>query len=291
MIIKVDGVRGGVYVGKAGDVRGTKRVVVDEAGEEVGGLVQRVSVNPSSSSAVGARGTSPAPQESVGSSMLSSGEAGRQVTREALRFLFSDDGIVFREFLLDEVSQAVDAISRDAIRELFLQTGLPKTFVPRVFKALAPKLNDKDRSVVDSLTKLLSFLLKENGGDISGTVGGMNTGVGGSGGVSALLTFTNKPENRRKIIELLPVIREFAPNMRDFGRQIVARLVEKGASRAIKASTDFIFALPEQKTQVNVERQSALSRVPSQGSSSSKRSGENVVELGGFGYRATGRGR
>ena len=40
------------------------------------------------------------------------------MTREALKFFFSDDGAVLREFVLDEISAGVDALSRDALREL-----------------------------------------------------------------------------------------------------------------------------------------------------------------------------
>lgn len=68
---KVDGLRGGVDLGTGGDFVGTKAVAVSAA----------------NSGAV-------LPQQRQGSS---------DAARDALRFLFSDEGDFFREFILDEV--------------------------------------------------------------------------------------------------------------------------------------------------------------------------------------------
>ena len=90
--------------------------------------------------------------------------------RESLRFLFSDDGVFFREFLLEEIVSGVDALSRDASRTLAVSLGVRGAFVPGALRALAPELTDKDRKVIDNIQRLLTFLLGGDGA-ASGAVG------------------------------------------------------------------------------------------------------------------------
>ena len=80
-----------MYVGRGGDSVGTKRV-------------EAVSL-----------ATSPA-----SSRMSTRNSNSNSAAREALKFFFSDEGALFREFLLDEVCDGVDALSREAARELFI---------------------------------------------------------------------------------------------------------------------------------------------------------------------------
>jgi len=195
---KVDGIRGDTYVGTAGEAIGTKKVLVNND-DNVSGLVQR------------RRETSK--EKNLNRE--------KSITRDALKFFFNDDGKVFREFVLDEVSNGVDAISRDAVRELFIRLNIRGNTVPPLFKALAPKLTDDDKKVVDSITKLVNFL----SGDFS------------------LATTNNDPASRiRTLQSLIPTLREFAPNMRTFALQIISRLVEKSTSRLLRATADQIFA-------------------------------------------------
>ena len=202
---KVDGIRGGVYVGKGGDAVGTKKV----------NLAETAAFASSSSSAAAA----PAEQSS-------------DVTKEALKFLFSDDGYLLRDFMLEETCNMVDALSRDAARELFIRLGVRGAAVPGIFRALAPKLTEKDKRTVDSIFKLLSFLI----GDTPSSASDMSPN-----GIAGVLSNARKPENRQKLAQLLPVLREFAPNMRAFGLQIVSRLAEKSTARVLRASADAIF--------------------------------------------------
>ena len=106
---KVDGQRGGVYVGKAGDARGTKQVSLVSAAsvEGITGLVPGRGGSSSASS-----NESPA-----------GGPPDDSSTREALKFFFSNDGRLVREFVLEEVCNTVDALSRDATRELLISLG------------------------------------------------------------------------------------------------------------------------------------------------------------------------
>ena len=114
---KVDGQRGGVYVGKAGDARGTKEVSMVSAASVEGltGLVP----GRGGSSTVGGGGAS----TSTETSSSSGGPSDDKSTREALKFFFSNDGRLVREFVLEEVCNTVDALSRDATRELLISLG------------------------------------------------------------------------------------------------------------------------------------------------------------------------
>ena len=195
---KVDGVRGEVYVGTAGEALGTRKVLVTND-DMVSGLVQRRRETNTNTNTI----------------------KEKSVARDALKFFFNDEGVVFREFVLDEICNGVDAISRDAVRELFIRLNIRSNNIPPLFRALAPKLTEDDRKIVDSVTKLVTFL----SGDFS------------------LASSDSDPTSRlRSLQSLLPTLREFAPNMRSFGLQIVSRLVEKSTSRLLRATADQIFA-------------------------------------------------
>lgn len=210
---KVNGLRGNIYVGKSGDARGTRKVEISDVSNlNIRGLVQR---------------------RSVGSQVSSSSRSGGDSTREALRFFFSSDGALLREFMLDEICNTADALSRDAVRELFIRLGLQGR-VPPLLKALAPRLSDSDKRTVDNISKLVSFLTGIGASDSTGFSLSSN-------GISSLLNSVRDSGSRRKLTTLLPTLREFAPNMQAFGNLIISRLLEKGASRLIKASSDAIF--------------------------------------------------
>lgn len=91
-------------------------------------------------------------------------------TREALRFMFSDQGKFFREFIMEELARSVDALSRDQARQVVVALGLESVLVPvllpgaKPFVPLAPVVTEEDRKVVANITKIVAFLL---GGDAS----------------------------------------------------------------------------------------------------------------------------
>merc|ERR1719163_1120613 len=51
-------------------------------------------------------------------------------TREALQFVLSPQGSIFREFLLDEAVKGIDALSRDNAARVLQQVGLGDATVP-----------------------------------------------------------------------------------------------------------------------------------------------------------------
>ena len=230
--------------------------------------------------------------------------------RASLRFLFSDDGAFFREFLLDEIVGGVDALSRDASRSLAMSIGLRGSLIPGPLRALAPELTDRDRKVIDNIQRLLAFFLGDESslmGDAGsagealakaflqplaslspsaaqllsrsnpsnraeGLMGGFatagSTGLGGLGGprssssnedinpVTDRLWASSSAfggDSRRGVgfgggsnlsqmsQELAPVLAEFAPAMRVFGRQIVGRLAEKLTARLVRYTATEVF--------------------------------------------------
>lgn len=221
---KVDGVRGSKVVGKAGDFSGSQVVDTSERDTDIDGGRFRVST------------------VSNGAPVLT-GSANTDVddeksTREALRFFFGPDGEVFREFMLEEIVTVVDASGRQTVQELVNRIpgvgGLP---VPSLFRALNPKLSEEDRRMVSQIGKLVQFLL----GDFEGAL---------------------EPETGRRSVDterlrkLIPVAREYAPQLREFGTLLVARLTEKNLSRGLSWASERI-SPPSSRTFAGTSRTSA----------------------------------
>jgi aarF domain-containing kinase len=199
---KVDGVRGRRDVGSAGDFTGSQVVDTSDRDTDIDGGRFRVS---------NIGGSDPGPQT----------QEDKDTAREALRFFFSPEGSPFRDFLLEEIVTVVDASSREATQELARRLGLGNLPVPSFVRAMSPALSDNDRRMVSQIGTLVQFLL----GDFEGILGG---GTGGSGGVLSA-------QNRLRA--LIPVVREYGPQLRDFGGLLVARLTEKALSRSLNWAT------------------------------------------------------
>ena len=141
---KVDGVRGSKTVGRAGDFRGSQIVDTSDRDTDIDG--GRFRVGPSSSSTSSIVATAAAAQAPDNNVITPVND--ERTVREALRFFFSPEGEVFREFMLEEVVTVVDASGRDSAQELVRSLGvfgnLPGA---SLVKALSPALNEKDRQV------------------------------------------------------------------------------------------------------------------------------------------------
>jgi aarF domain-containing kinase len=190
---KVNGVRGTKVVGSAGDFVGSQVVDTSDRNTDVGD--GRFRVNAGALNRSLANGNNQKEQD-------------EKTVREALRFFFSPEGQVFRDFLLEEVVTVVDASSRDALRELTKSLGVNILPVPSVFRALVPELNEKDRQMVQEIRVLIKFLF----GDFE----------------------AGNTRNSQRLRNLIPIVREYAPQLRDFGSLLVVRLSEKSLSRGLK---------------------------------------------------------
>jgi len=215
---KVGGVRGGVNLGDAdGSKAGTKKVV---ASSSQNSQAQPQSPSPSPSP-FGDGGDGGRLAFSSGAS--SSADANGDGARSALKFFFSPTGKVFREFLLEEIVNSVDAVSRNALFELGRRFGLgagsSRFLFPgaKLLLSTSPPLSKKDKENLDQITKLLSFLQGYGGGD-----GG---GEGAVGGGRALA---------RSATQLAPIVREFSQETNEFVATVILRLTEMRISRGLR---------------------------------------------------------
>ena len=276
---KVDGVRGGVYVGQAGDSRGTKalkdedgaaarsaldayRAEVEEtqqlAGDDV--FVGRVvptrgpaSPRPSAAAAAAAAATTAATtatttEEATAAAAAEETAQAASNAREALRFFFSDDGELFRGFLLDEVVNAADALSRSALAQLVASPvagalgalpmpGPVRRINEQLFTSLAPPLTEKDEKVVAALQKLIAFFAGDLDLESAAVEQGEQAGgpqqpgsAAGGGGLAAVAP--PDAETLQKVRAVLPVLQEHQAEMQAFGLEIVIRLTELQTARA-----------------------------------------------------------
>lgn len=193
---KVDGVRGRKTLGQAGDFAGSQIVDTSERDTDIDGGRFRVS-QPSS------------PNGSTGGTISLQTTNDERTVREALRFFFGPEGETFREFMLEEIVTAADAMSRDGLRVLARDLGLRNVPTPAFLQAMSPPLNDNDRKMVNQIEKLVGFLF-----------GDFDTAL-----------------DSARLRKLIPIVREYAPQLRDFGVLLVARLAEKNLSRGLRHAT------------------------------------------------------
>lgn len=240
---KVDGVRGGVYVGQAGDSRGTK-ALLDEDGAAARSALDAYRADFESQSNGGKDGSAgriftpitPTPTTAAitaAQEEILTGEATEKTAsnaREALRFFFSVEGEIFRGFLLEEVVVAADALSRSALARLVASPvvsaldslpmpGQVREINKQLFASLSPPLTAKDEKVVASLQKLIAFfsgdLDLEKNDQLQETVG-------------------SNAETLRKVRAVLPVLQEYRPEMQRYGVELAVCLTELQASRALR---------------------------------------------------------
>lgn len=209
---KVEGKRGNRYVGKAGDYRGSQLVDISDRQQitpQPRGMVQPAGVEEEAGRFRVTMRMKDADETEVSSALKQKEADDRdaRTVREALRFFFCPEGQVFREFMLEEVVTMVDATSREALEEIIRSTLGGRERIPSLFRALSPQLSQREQHVVKQIRKLIQFLL---GGEFSGN--------------------SNDSDRLRKV---LPIFREYAPQLREFGGLLMVRLGEKSISRGI----------------------------------------------------------
>ncbi|PWZ27323.1 Uncharacterized protein sll0005 [Zea mays] len=94
--------------------------------------------------------------------------------RAALAFLLSERGNFFREFILDEIVKAIDAISREQLIQIAASFGIGNaapvfSMVPVRARALLPTITEEDRVILNNVEKVVKFLTS---GTATPTVGG-----------------------------------------------------------------------------------------------------------------------
>lgn len=84
-------------------------------------------------------------------------------TRAALAFLLSDKGNFFREFILDEIVKAIDAVSREQLVRISSAFGFGSvapvfSMVPLKPAPLLPTITEEDEVILDNVEKVFKFL-------------------------------------------------------------------------------------------------------------------------------------
>lgn len=128
---KVDGVRGSTNFGKAGDFSGTQQLTKREPGK------------------INLQSNDGGYSEVMGINLRGDGQKERdqRTVREALRFFFSPEGKVFREFISEEIVSFVDASGREASQEVMMALGLNNLPIPSLIRAMNPTLSAEDKRV------------------------------------------------------------------------------------------------------------------------------------------------
>ena len=138
--------------------------------------------------------------------LLPAGGGGGTQSRAAFKFIFSEDGAMFREILLDEVVRGIDALSREQAVVLAGNLGLQGVQLPvllpgaaRSVVGLAPKLTPEDQQIVENIGKLAAFLTR------SSTTSGQLA----------------------QLAELAPLAPEAAPVVAEISRRLSSRIVAR----------------------------------------------------------------
>ena len=201
---KVNGVRGKKKVGAAGDFVGSQVVDISERNTDIDGGRFRVSAPGETFNGV---------SNIAGSGYKSQRQEDQDTAREALRFFFSPEGQPFRDFMLEEIVMVVDALSREASQELARRLGFANFPVPSFVRALSPELNEEDRRMIQQIGQLVQFFT----GDYE----------------SAMRSSRGNQAVTERLRGLIPVVREYGPEIREFGTLMLARLTEKTISRSL----------------------------------------------------------
>ena len=160
-------------------------------------------------------------QSSTSSQPISRKKGARE---EALEFIFSRDGVFFRELLMDELVKAVDALSRESLAQLFARLGLSSVrvplllpFAPRPTLPLSPIISEQDQVVARNMTMVISFLLGQS-----------PDGKNSASDPSSLSKIVLDPSLAAELLPYLPAAsREVIP-------ELYSRLISRVSARVIR---------------------------------------------------------
>ena len=144
---KVDGVRGSVNLGVAGDFAGTKSLQGEPSVQPT--PKGKVSLASRDTGVVDGLETIGGYSSAYSINLREEGQSERdqRTVREALRFFFSPEGNIFREFITEEAVSFVDALGREASQELLKTLGLNNLPMPSFIQAMNPALSNEDKRV------------------------------------------------------------------------------------------------------------------------------------------------
>lgn len=158
--------------------------------------------------------------------------------REALVFLFSEEGEFLREFLLQEAVNGIDCLGRSGLNELFHDLGQraggpfggmfrPPAPVAWIGAAFVPPLNSEEKRVVANTRRLISFFA---GDEMPGGSGGSSSGPS-SGRIFNLTSST---------LRTLAADPKLSRSIQSFSGRLVQELVVRANTRALRWVADQI---------------------------------------------------
>lgn len=151
----------------------------------------------------------------------------------------------------------MDALSRDALRELIIRLGIPNNRIPLLFQAMAPRLDNREKKLVNSLIRLVTFLtgntnvasndvmdVKSSSSDDNNidVVANFIDSLTPRSVMNRILSTSRSPAVREKLVALAPLFVEFRPSIQDFSFQLIRKLTNKGLKRLLDASLDVLNA-------------------------------------------------
>ena len=145
--------------------------------------------------------------------MAGAARAGSAYGPRGIEILLLPQWQMFCEFILEEIVSFVYTSGREASQELLAALRLNNLPVPLLLLAFSLELSSTDKRNVQQMRKLSQFLI----GDFEG----------------ALSSGDGLQHSSWCVRELLPVIREYGPQLRDFGALLGVRLSEKAVSRGL----------------------------------------------------------
>eukprot|EP00667_Euglena_gracilis_P002069 EG_transcript_2070 len=139
-----------------------------------------------------------------------------QGVRDALIFMFSEDGEFIRTLLLKEVATSLDAMNRNALYELARRVGLRAAALPSVLVAAAPGLSPADLKAIENLELLINF-----------TLGNLQL-------QDRLEDLVSVPRAQKFIATVTDTLPEIAPGLSQFGVELLSLLSQKLAARLFR---------------------------------------------------------
>lgn len=165
-------------------------------------------------------------------------------TREALRFFFSNDGSIFRDFVADEVVASIDAAGRAVATDQRVARASRRFGVDRALAKLAPPLDDDDRKSLANVRALAAFLLQQQQHSSAGRFlpppSSSSSLMAPTDNTGLLATLDVSPTARRQIQTILPLLAEHAPQLRAFAATLASKLAEKQLGRTFDLLVDFL---------------------------------------------------
>ena len=203
-------------------------------------------------------------------------------TRDALRFVCSNEGATFRNFLVNEVVKGIDGLTREGARELLYSLRLEwvnvPVFLPFAIRPLPlmPSVTEEDRRTVENISKLVKFfagtydqgvpeqqqqqqLAAPLAAPFTNGNGNNNSNSNGNGNGNGNLNGESSGQPPRMSMPSQAVLQEVLPIMPEVLGQLVPEIATKLGSRVSARLVRDIFAAGRQTSMFALQSQNGSS--------------------------------